>query len=121
MSVCQRQSEFPFLSSLMGHSLAGESPETILEMTRLHKYLFYELIASSESVAVFRETPRASEFLEKALLWYFNYLSLFVRAGHSNPELDELIVLKKPRLLDWKDWFADRQIFLKGLSWQRII
>ncbi|MGL3711074.1 hypothetical protein ACSYAY_09485 [Leptospirillum ferriphilum] len=106
---------------MIGRSLFNLAPCQILAHTRLSKYLFYELIASPDSVRLFRTIPEAGEALDKALLWYFNYRDLFVTEGKVNSELEILSRERKTRLLGWKDWFSDRHVFLKGLKWQKII
>lgn len=114
-------SPYPFLCAI-----AGRSPEDTLlawlaQNPRLKKYLFYEFIASPEQVRRFRDDPRMREDIDKAILWYTNYQTLFEREGKPNPELLALATEWKTRVLDWKDWFSDRHVFMKGLMWQEII
>lgn len=111
----------PFLSSLAGEPVSGDVAGWISRIPRLRKYLFYEMILSPDIVRRYRHDPEFSDDLKKAMMWYGHYRSLIERNGRTNPELDDLCREKGVPPLGWKDWNADRTIFLKGLSWQKII
>ena len=114
-------STLSFLSSLAGERVFGDLHSWLLLYPRLKKYLFYEMIASSDLVRHYRSDPEFREDLEKAILWYGNYRSLFERARKINSELDILCKERGIPPLGWKGWNANRTVFMKGLSWQRII
>ena len=108
----------PFLSALAGETIVWE--DNACRKGRLRKYLFYEMIVTPSLVRLVREDPDLRSDLNTAILWYGNYRSMFRLEGKTNEELESLYEERGRPLLVWKEWFANKSIFTKGLSWQRI-
>lgn len=109
----------PFLSALAGEPVIWG--DGALWEGRLRKFLFYEMIATPSLVRSVRSDPKFRSDLDTAILWYGNYRTLFREEGKTNGDLDALYEERGRPRLGWSDWFAHRNVFLKGLSWQRII
>ena len=109
-----------FLGDLSGES-REESSSSTFSSPRIATFLFYEFIASPDMVRRFRNDPAMKDEIDKALLWYSNYRTLFESQGKLNLELGILLTERETRTLSWRDWFGDRHVFLKGLRWQKIL
>ncbi len=109
----------PFLSALAGETIVWE--DNACREGRLRKYLFYEMIVTPSLVRLVREDLDFRSDLETATLWYGNYRSMFLLEGKTNEELEGFYEERGRPLLGWTEWFANRNIFVKGLSWQKII
>ena len=108
----------PFLSALAGETIVWG--DNACREGRLRKYLFYEMIVTPSLVRLVREDPDLRSDLDTAILWYGNYRSMFLLEGKTNEELEDLYEERGRPLLGWKEWFANKSIFTKGLSWQKI-
>ena len=114
----ERKLILPFLSALAGEPIFWG--DNACREGRLRKYLFYEMIVTPSLVRLVREDPDLRSDLDTAILWYGNYRSMFRLEGKTNEELESLYEERGRPLLGWPEWFANKSIFMKGLSWQKI-
>ena len=115
----ERKLILPFLSALAGEPIGWG--DNACRGERLRKYLFYEMIVTPSLVRLVREDPEFRRDLDTAILWFGNYRSMFLLEGKRNEELEALYEDRGRPLLGWTEWFANKSIFTKGLSWQKII
>ena len=112
--------KYPFLSAITGENYQDLFIWIKLN-PRIRKYVFYEFISSPGIICEMENQPFFHPFLQKAVLWHMNYWSLFRQEGLENKNIVDLSRKWGWSKMTWKEYWEDKSIFFKGLSWQKII
>lgn len=112
--------KYPFLTAISGEN----HQDLFLWMQsdqRIHKYVFYEFISSPKIICEVENQPFFHPFLQKAILWHMNYLSLFLQEGLENKNIMDLAGKWGWSKMTWNEYREDKFSFFKGLSWHKIL